>query len=286
MHRDRETPQITLHKESIAAGMDYTNTDPGYRAVPKISKDDEGVTLASVLTVNRTTGATGNWAARTCGTSGATVEDRIASCAAEFGVDATWEGSVKGNAGQGRWRLVTRTGDIDASGRGREVWRDERTKLLWSSFVAQSLNWCKASGSNFIAGNPTSEDDPGNYCDNATYQNTAGKAVSACFEDGENHFTTSDPGIDPGGKAGLGLTSSPKVAWRLPTRYDYQQADINGIRFVLPEMVYDGSYTVEWSASVYSDSFNRYEGWVFEIPTGAIYYVARWKSYRVRCVGR
>jgi hypothetical protein len=99
-----------------------------------------------------------------------------------------------------------------------------------------NLNWCKASGSNNIPGNPSAEDDPENYCDTGFYQNTSGQAVSACFEDGEISFTSSDTFIDNAGKGELGISSSPKaVDWRLPTIYDFKQANINGLQFVVPD---------------------------------------------------
>lgn len=60
MHRDPTTTQITLHAESSASETNYTNTDPGYRAIPKISKDDDGYHSSSpVVKVNRSASAHG-----------------------------------------------------------------------------------------------------------------------------------------------------------------------------------------------------------------------------------
>ncbi len=280
-HRDRTTTQVSVHAESTTnAATAYTNSGAGYRAVPSIAKDDDGYTGTSHRPVNRT-----GWSTTTCGMAGATIDLRIADCAAVFTTEATWDGSTKGNAGQGTWRLVTRTGDL-SSAKGREVWRDERTKLLWSSKVGTAMNWCRASGSNFITNNPTAEDDPSDYCDNATYQNTgtgpATKAVSACFEDGENYFTTSHASIDNAGKAGLNLSSTPVVAWRLPTIHDYHIAEANGIRFVMPDMLANGA--VEWSSSVVSG--DRLYAWYFDSGNGSVNYNFRFSTTAARCVGR
>ncbi|MCM2279796.1 MAG: DUF1566 domain-containing protein [Oligoflexia bacterium] len=294
-HRDKTTTQVTQKAEATTAGGTvYTNSDPGYRAIPKISKDDEGYTGGSVTYVSRTnwdtacdsvTGQTGGSANSpcTCGLSGS-LAARIADCASHgtIGTEATWDGTTKGNAGQGQWKLVTRTGAMSAS-KGREVWQDQRTGLTWSSLVSTALNWCKATGSNFIAGNPVAEDDPSNYCDNVTYQNTAGQAKSACFEDDGTYFTQTDAGIDSAGKGGLNRASTPVIGWRNPTKYDYQQADNNGIRFVMPDMG-PASSGYEWSASL--DSPNRSSAWLFNGYTGGVFYSTRDSTFAVRCVGR
>ncbi len=305
LHRDKTTTQITQETEAVTnSGTAYPNADPGYRAVSKISKDDDGYTGGSVTLVSRTgwdttcdagTGAGGGSANSVCkcGLSG-TIDQRIADCASHtvLGSEATWDGATKGNAGQGTWKLVTRTGALTAT-KGREVWRDERTKLIWSSLVSTSLNWCKAVGSNFITNNPTSEDDPSNYCDNASYQTTGvwssgtNKAISACFEDvddsgASDFFTTTDAGIDSAGKSSLGLSSTPRVDWRLPSIYDFEQANINGYRFVFPDTISNGYY--EWSASVVSS--NRAFAWFFYGAFGLVFSTTRFTDYAVRCVGR
>ncbi len=306
MHRDKTTTQITQEAEAITnAGSAFPNADPGYRAVSKISKDDDGYVGGSVTLVSRTnwdttcdsvTGAGGGSANSVCkcGLSG-TIDQRIADCASHtvIGSNATWDGSTKGNAGQGTWKLVTRTGSLTAT-KGREVWRDERTKLIWSSLVSTSLNWCKAVGSNSINANPTAENDPSDYCDSGSYQTTGvfspgvNKAISACFEDIDDNgasdfFTNTDAGIDNAGKGNLNLGSSPRVDWRLPTVYDYNVANANGVRFVMPEMAAAGG-GYEWSASIFSNS--RARAWLFNGAIGFVNVNNRDLNYAVRCVGR
>lgn len=331
MHRDSGVTQISVYAESVTnAGTAYTNGNynnasaAAYRAIPKIGSsttpgDDDGYQGVSVTKVDRSTAPI--LTDVTCGTDrGAeiTIENLIADCEEKFGrcsnasyttkatcianseawtSEAMWDGAVKGNAGQGVWKLVTRSGNV-VSDKGREVWRDERTKLLWSSKVSTGLNWCKANGSNFITNNPAAEDDPNNLCDKSSYQNTGVatvgptnigvKAVSACFEDNENYFTDGydstnseifPQGIDPRGKGNLRLNTAPAVAWRLPSVYDYKQADVNGIRFVLPD-----NSNPEWSASVKSDA--RSGGFLFDPSVGFYNFAGRTNPFSVRCVGR
>ncbi|MCM2279347.1 MAG: DUF1566 domain-containing protein [Oligoflexia bacterium] len=296
-HRDTATQQLTQKEEvALGAGMPYENADPGYRAVPRILKDDDGYVGGSVTYVNRASwdaacdgsGATGAGGLPCkCGLSG-TNSERIADCAAHgtIGPEASWDGASKGNAGQGSWKLVTRTGSL-TDDKGREVWQDQRTGLLWSSLLSTSLSWCKATGSNFISGNPAAEDDPSNVCDNAANQVTgtapANKAVSACFEDDGTYFTQTDAAIDLAGKGGLSRTSSPTVAWRNPTKYDYMIAEVNGIRFVMPDMK-PAVLGYEWSSSL--NSANRADAWIFYSYNGSLFGYARGNAFAVRCVGR
>lgn len=287
-HKDKGKSSITLKDEiSIYGGSSGSrlpsNSQNIYREVPRILTDNGGSSSSSVTFVDRST-----WAGQSCGLTGS-ISERIKDCAKHsiIGSESTWDGTIKGNAGQGIWKLVTRTGDNDLSGRGREVWRDERTGLIWSSRVSSNLNWCKATGSNYITNNPYSENDPNNYCNNVTYQNIGVgptvKAISACFEDGENFFTNSDPQIDNLAKAGLGWNSSPKVWWRLPNTNDYRQAEIDGIRFVMPDMM--GSY--EWISTLYA--VDRGNAWIYDSFYGSLFIavgVNRGQGKIVRCVGR
>lgn len=283
MHRNRTTTQITIQNETITnTGVPYSSNDPGYRAVPKIGKDDDGYSGGNVVYVDRTT-----WAATTCGTLQSTIALRIADCATVFGANATWAGATQGNAGQSTWKLVTRTANR-TNGRGREVWRDERTGLLWSSLISggtdgKTINWCKTTGSNNIPGNPAAEDDLQDFCDNAPHQNVAGLAISACFEDGGTFFTDADASIDSAGKAGLDLSSTPSVAWRVPSKYDQAQAEIDGIRFVLPDA---GPLSVnyEWASTTYTDGRNN--AWIYSTYDGIANYNSRALSFAARCVGR
>ena len=104
-----------------------------------------------------------------------------------------------------------------------------------------------------------------NYCDSPTYHTTgkgpADKAASACPEDGENFFTTNDAQKGNAGKVALGYSSTPKVAWRLPNKYDYVQAEADDLRLLLPDNMNRISYNGEWPASVFS--YYRDSAWIF-----------------------
>jgi hypothetical protein len=256
-----------------------------YHPIPKIATDNDGYVVgAQVTLVDRST-----WAATTCGTAQATVALRITNCATVFGANATWDGSIKANAGQSVWKLVTRSGAL-SSGKGREVWQDQATGLLWSSLVSNGvvdgLNWCKASGAN----NNTNtglykETDPSGICDNSLYQDNSGAtAISACVE--ASGFTTTDASIDDLGKGGLNnaaAPSTPKVAWRLPTMYDYMVANHNGIRFVLPDIGPTGN-GLEWTATL--NSSDKSQAWTFDSNTGSRNKTSRNYLQSVRCIGR
>lgn len=275
--------QISYADETTTySAVSGTALPADYRPVPKIGSSDDAYNLTTQVTVVDRTG----WAATTCGTAQATVSARISDCATVFGANATWDGASKGHNGEGQWKLVTRTGST-SSGKGREVWQDQSTGLMWSSVVSTGLNWCKASGSsnstesNIVAGN-YNEDDPNDICDNAFYQVQTASPISAC-EDAIG-FSTTDTDIDNSGKGGLNRTSSPKVSWRIPTIYDYMVANHDGLRFVMPDALNSNTTGQEWTATI--DSTDRLKAWLFDPTTGTRSKDERSFSYAVRCIGR
>lgn len=258
-----------------------------YRDVPRISTDDDGTSGGSVTYVNRTL-----WGVSICGGTG-TIEQRITNCSGTFGANATWSGVTNGNSGQGIWKLVTRTGDCTTSAPNSacsEVWRDESTQMLWSSKVSESINWCRSSGNNFIAGNPAVENDPSDFCDNNTHQAIVGQAVSACHDDNSVNFVNTHASItNTPGKGGLSKGSTPAVAWRLPSKGDYEQANANGLRFVMPDTganITGATSTYEWTSSVQSTT--RANAWMFDSLLGYFTTNARnnFTNVGVRCIGR
>lgn len=283
-HRNIDTPQIGSAAEAgqYAANGSLPNLPAGYRTVPKIAIDDDGAnpsTNLNVEAVDRT-----GWGTTSCGLTQATIINRIADCSSIFGGNARWNGAVSGNAGQGVWNLVSRSGAKSGS-KGREVWRDERTGLLWSSVVGTATNWCKASGSSNATNVSASikESDPSSICDNGTHQNQT-TAISGCFEG--TGFTTTDASIDNLGKVGMNLAgsaTSPKVAWRLPTLYDYEVADANGLRFVLSDLGANGNLD-EWTATISSSIRSR--AWIYNGAQGVHSTKARTLTSAFRCVGR
>lgn len=298
MHRDKSVPQLTLNEENNnyagssevllpTAISNYYEPLKPYREITSIVKDDDGSVAEQnvVVTPDRST-----WGQTQCGidVSLNTLDKKISDCGAKFGALSSWDGVTNGNAGQGRWTLVARK--LNAStGHMIEVWRDDRTMMLWSSLVSEAINWCKASGSSNSANasvhNRYKENDPADICDNASNQNqdSGTPVVSACLED--LGFTNTDPDITIDGKASLNLTSSPKIHWRMPTLYDYEVAEYNGIRFVLPDMGTQRTIPlVEWTATV--TSANRSEAWGINSMDGANRIINRSDLAGVRCIGR
>lgn len=291
--RDKNTLQLSTAGEASAyAGVALPSTGGFvYRDIPKISKDDDGTTGSSINYVNRI-----SWTGLTCGTSG-TLAQRITNCAGTLGASASWSSVVNGNAGQGNWKIVTRSGDCTSASPNRacsEVWRDESTQLLWSSKVSEIINWCRASGNNGISGNPATEVDPSNVCDNATYQSIAGLAISACYDDNAVNFNNSHASItNVLGKGGLGKVSTPSVEWRLPSKGDFEQANANGLRYVLPDagtQILAATSTYEWTSSVQSTV--RANAWIFDSYLGYFSTNPRQNTtysgtnVGVRCIGR
>lgn len=84
-------------------------------------------------------------------------------------------------------------------------------------------------------------------------------------------------------------STSPSVFWRLPTLWDYQQANVDGIRFVMPDLTSTTSPENEWTATIvsnivgdawyFSGSIN---GWGISQGAGGI----RSSHLAIRCVGR
>jgi hypothetical protein len=389
-HMDNQSlsDQITLKAENTTYAGDNLPTTGGfnYRDIPDQAKDDDGQLGTSCKYAPRPT--------TDCGTGDATLDARIADCAAANPTASTWDGAIQCNGGEGTWRLVTRDGE------NKEVWRDERTKLIWSSVVSTGVNWCRASGNIQLApvtysnshnnaegtpitgngtigsitggGSSLSETITITFTGPTTFTVTGTGGAGGCqggsivggltatpgttatySKDGFCSFTITQGAVNfanndkfkivstkaqnpwgmscaPSGprqpatpisycaegagfddtaigenwgagtymaaKGRLGRNSVPEVAWRLPTINDYKLADVNGIRFVLPDMGNSGTARPsidaspggglnEWSASVVSSS--RYFSWVFDGNNGGtLASSSRDTPLFARCVGR
>lgn len=216
-----------------------------------------------------------------CGASG-TIDSRISDCATLNGIWSFYDGKKYGQDGEGDWKLVSVVG----AGPKFEVWRDERTKLLWSDKSSAIYNWYQAAGyskldavslaeSEFLSSPGTTDPQLG-----AIIQPGTG-AISVCPDvdagqiaagGGEPLHTYTNPETDF--KAGL---EHPQATWRLPSRSDWGLAEVNGIRKVLPNM--DHYF---WTTSSYSNY--RYYAWYFYGNDGTQGYDYRTSTYSVRCV--
>lgn len=255
VQRDRTTTtQVTLTYEKT-----HATYAPGYSPIPDIYTADDGSSGSSVSFAPHSF--------TTCGTTG-TIQDRITDCSSRTG--ATWVGASNGNAGESTWSLVVRTAS------GKEVWRDARTLYLWSDTLTNG-NWCQASGN-------AQTDSYGGICDSPMYQQqpSDGDAFSFCAEGagltsglGENWTL----GTYADEKGNLGMSTTPSIRWRLPSRNDFVQADLDGARYVLPNVG-----LAFWTATVYG--FDRQKARIWSGTTGMTSYASRSDvGVSVRCVG-
>jgi hypothetical protein len=216
-----------------------------------------------------------------CGSSG-TIEARIAGCATLNGLWSFYDGKKYGQDGEGDWKLVSVVG----AGPKFEVWRDERTKLLWSDKSSANYNWYQAAGYSKPDGVSEIESEflssPGTTDPQLSSIMQPASPISVCPDvdageiaagGGTATYTYVNPEADF--KAGL---SHPETTWRLPSRNDWLLAEVNGIRKVLPNM--DGFYF--WSSS--SVSSGRKYAWYFYGGNGSMSGGNRNVTRSVRCV--
>lgn len=232
-----------------------------------------------------------------CGATG-TVSQRISECLTLNGRWSYYDGKKYGQDSEGDWKLVT---VLEDQGTKYEVWRDERTKLLWSDSTLRSYGWMQAAGyskpssvsvveigvdaspgSGIANGQPA---NPESICPDVI---TSGEIVAGGGTPGYTYVN-----LEAQIKGGLRY---PQVTWRLPSINDWKLADVNGIRKVLPNMeIYndkDDIYaeTSFWSSTLVSQrNFSYSHAWEFYggggmVTWGIDDYIPRGQK-RVRCVG-
>lgn len=182
-----------------------------------------------------------------------TIEERIKNCSELNGDLAKWDGSSNGSGAEVTWKLVAKTA-------GNEVWRDEMTKLIWSADLGRD-NWCRASGDSehFLVSN--------NNGDIAVDCRVIGNNVDVCGNLNNSSKT-------------IGNISN--VSWRLPSRADYLRADVNGIRFALPQVTGNQYF---WTTTSHSTDIAY--GWTYGFKFGDLSKKLRSKNkINIRCVGR
>ena len=252
---------------------------------------------------------------KVCGLSGTNAE-RIEDCATQntaIGVNkALYEGSKYGQSGESDWKLVTLykasavAGDTCAGGFAGgcfEVWRDERTQQVWSDFHnnnGNAWNWFQAAGYSkngstqvgtyYEGGTPAATGltyDVSQCSDPSLYTCQGNTPISVCADAatiaGTNGVATYQ---NPDGTNGTyderpakGNLTGASRQWRLPTIEDWNIANANGIRKVLPNM--DNGF---WSASSLSNG--RSSAWFFGGGSGSLDSDGRNGNDGVRCVGR
>ncbi|WPU66425.1 hypothetical protein [Peredibacter starrii] len=247
-----------IHREKGAAPLTYAeeisktiaNNLPAaiYRTVPDIEKDDEGTDG-----INVNTRSSLGRPLTVCGGAGtfSGINARIADCASKNGEKAIWDGSRYGSSSEGTWQLVAL---LDST---KEIWLDTRTGMIWSDLIknmesgATEFNWCKAAGSETL---PT----PSSGID--------------CNAEAAGEKVCTNLIIDEIGT---------QVEWRLPTRNDYLQADLDGLRFVLKRENANGL----WTGTIKAGSTLRSEAWVYQSSNGTLVAGELTTTRNVRCIG-
>lgn len=241
IHREKGAPVLS-YAEEIAKTLNNSLSDVLYRIRPLMETDDESSAFTVQILGRPKT---------VCGIAGTLqgVDSRITDCFQKNGSSSLWEGSRYGTSGEGIWKLVSRNAD------GREIWFDTRTGMLWSDLITveavSSFNWCQAAG-NTESDTPTTSVD----C------NELAEGVSLCAGAVDADITTN-------------------VKWRLPTRNDFLQADINGARAVLKK---ESSLGL-WTATMRSGVAGRNEAWIYKTADGTLTNDVLSSKHHVRCIG-
>lgn len=238
-----------------------------------------------------------------CGTMQASVDDRVANCAFVNGSHATWSGPQ--NSKHSTWKLVTKTMNGVA---GKEVWRDERTGLLWSDTVGnvdalgvptggqsqQTFGWHIGTGnadSSYNRANVSLCAERKGFLtpDGAHIANESSHSLTSWIEapDASGKMAISEA---KGGMKLIATSVNPSVAWTVPTKDEYLQAYYNGMKYVLPRF----QNSVFWTSSTHTEhtdyeSYPIYAWYFFAGADGNFSnYIAdrRHADYHVRCVGR
>lgn len=215
------------------------NLPVGYDDVPNILEADDGLGVEGRSVVLAA------HSGRSCGIGAdfANIAARIQDCATINASLASWNGQENGNAGEGNWALVSKNGI------GQEVWIDKTTNMLWSDRITDSMLWCVASGNSQTP--------------------SEGGVVDCQVLNPDRRELCND----------LNVLPADQVSWRLPTRGDFLQADLNGARYVLRHT--SSNY---WTATV--SGLNRDEAWSIIQSSASLTTASRAEGRAVRCIGR
>lgn len=242
MHRERGSTVLSYAEEIVKTlGNDLSKS---YHIVPDMETDSEGSSK------NVTTVTDNGRPTVTCGIGDTFtgVDARITDCFQKNGDKALWEGFRFASAGEGIWKLVALNPSV-------EIWLDNRSGMVWSEVKkigeVSTFNWCKASGN---------QNDDSNI--GGVDCNSLADLTSVCV------------GLPT---AGIGT----QIKWRLPTRNDFLQADLNGLRFVHKKEPAGGL----WTATMVAGVTGRTDAWIYNSSNGTLTSDKIANSHSVRCIG-
>lgn len=235
-YRDRGTVQLTILDE---ISKTISGTLPKTLSqIPQFERhNDESVIKVSALPNEKSD----------CGNSELstmTIKARIADCALKNKDNENsyqWLGKTNGISSEGNWYLVANSNDTTSN---YKLWVDENTNLVWSDIVSYKADFFKATGT--------------------TDGTTSYAADRVCQT------------LDKNPQHALGKIHSSKISWRIPTRNDFLQADLDGSRFVLPN-----TETLVWTGSYHKDD----KAWAIKQSTGELVLTNIGDEIAVRCVG-
>jgi hypothetical protein len=158
------------------------------------------------------------------------IEDRIEDCKIKNTATAiVWNGKIRAKSTEGLWTLVVRTAD------GKNLWRDDTSGLLWSDDLGVTNNWCKAAGNSesssaCASGGSLQAATPESFCSELTGFDTPPELANAKGN----------------------LSGSEGIQWRLPTKSEWLQAELNGVRWVI-DAIDPLSYSTRtyWSSTIF-----------------------------------
>jgi hypothetical protein len=324
------TTQLTLAQEvATYAGTTSSNLPSNYREIPDVSIDDDGYYATganqygtrpqvacggtAILTVANKiadclskNGAIATWDGSAKGTGGQSVWKLVFS---------------SGQAVAGTCNSAAMATDC------YEVWQDQRTGLLWSSattrYAGAAFDFnrvqCLATGNSqnatidcSVGGSYQYATTPASSCSESTETGGVQAIVGMCTNNssylnsigctgtwynntltptgGQEDYSAGNYSI---AKGYMGAKSSTKVRWRLPTKSDYELAEVDGIRFVMPDMGTAGGTNGRASDGTIGSLFNEAMATAYSSSRSLNWYMSasdgRFEPFQdatARCVGR
>jgi len=235
-YRDRGTAQLTILEE-ISKTISG-NLPSTVSQIPQYDRHNDKAVIPVSPLPNLATD---------CGNSDLstmTIKARISDCKSKNTDNENsyqWIGENNGISSEGNWFLVANSNDKTTN---YQVWVDENTNLVWSDIVSYKADFFKATGT---------KDGATDYALDRVCQT-----------------------LDKNPQHALGKIHGSKISWRIPTRNDFLQADLDGSRYVLPN-----TETLVWTGSYHDNN----QAWAIKQSTGELVLTNTADEIAVRCVG-
>ncbi len=240
--RTKNEDQSTYDK--IALALKNGKLPDSFFLIPSVDPKPSELAKSQATQVTQITGSS---AQNDCGAQSEPewkVKNRIDDCSKSISIGSAryWSAKLNGVSGEGDWALVSFSEKNQL-----KVWRDLSTGLLWSDIVGE------ADFAGAIGKNP---------------KDLEAKLNSICNQDIQVS------------KSARGNMPDSNVKWRLPSRAEFLQADINGARFVL-----DQTANPVWTATFEGLEASDFKAWSIEQSTGILKLTNIMTTLKVRCIG-